>query len=121
MARPAPSVCGSPGVPNKTEIWSWVYVDKDAPDEIKKAFRLAAMRTFSPSGTFEQDDMDNWQGVTDAASSTVSRRIPMNMGMGLGHETYREDLGALTSDYRFSEGNHRSFYGRWAELMSSAE
>ena len=110
-----------PRGPNKTEIWSWVYVDKEAPEEIKKAFRLAAMRTFSPSGTFEQDDMDNWQGVTDAASSTVSRRIPMNMGMGLGHESYREDLGALTSDYRFSEGNHRSFYGRWAELMSSAE
>ena len=30
---------------------------------------------------------------------------------------YREDLGAWTSDYRFSESNHRAFYGYWAKLM----
>ena len=109
-----------PRGPDKTEIWSWVYVDKAAPPEVKKAFRLNAMRVFSPSGTFEQDDMDNWQGVTNAAGGTVSRRYPMNIGMGLGHEGYREDLGAWTSDYRFSESNHRAFYGRWAQLMNAS-
>jgi len=50
--------------PDKTEVWSWLYVDKAAPPEIKEAYRLAGVRGFSPSGTFEQDDMDNWQECT---------------------------------------------------------
>jgi hypothetical protein len=37
-----------------------VFVDKAASPEVKEAFRLAGARGFSPSGTSEQDDMDNW-------------------------------------------------------------
>ena len=77
------------------------------------------MRTFSLQWNLRAGRHGHWQGVTDAARGTIARRIPMNMGMGIGHESYREDLGALASDYRFSEGNHRSFYGHWAELMSA--
>jgi hypothetical protein len=29
------------------------------------------------------------------------------------------DLKAWASDYRFSESNHRQFYGRWAQLMAA--
>jgi 3-phenylpropionate/trans-cinnamate dioxygenase alpha subunit len=50
-----------PRGPDKIEIWSWIYVDTAAPPEVKEAVRLAGVRAFSPSGTFEQDDMDNWQ------------------------------------------------------------
>jgi hypothetical protein len=39
--------------------------------------------------------------------------------MGLGHERFDEGLGALASDYRYSESNHRGFYRRWAELMTN--
>ena len=55
-----------PRGPDQTEIQSWTFVDKAAPQEIKDALRLASIRTFSPSGTFEQDDMDNWQGCSQA-------------------------------------------------------
>jgi len=30
------------------------------------------------------------------------------------------DFGAVASDYRYSESNHRGFYRRWAELMNGA-
>ena len=53
-----------PRGPDKTECWAWVFVDKAAPPEVKKALRLAGARVFGPGGTFEQDDMDNWQGCT---------------------------------------------------------
>jgi phenylpropionate dioxygenase-like ring-hydroxylating dioxygenase large terminal subunit len=108
-----------PRGPEKTEVWSWVYVDKAAPPEVKKAFRLAGMRAFSPSGTFEQDDMDNWQGCTQTGRGVVARRYPLSYEMGLGHERYDEELGALASDYRYSESNHRGFYRRWAQLMAA--
>src|SRR6516162_281771 len=108
-----------PRGPEKTEVWSWIYVDKAAPPDVKKAFRLAGMRAFSPSGTFEQDDMDNWQGCTQTGRGVVARRYPLSYEMGLGRERYDEELGAVASDYRYSESNHRGFYRRWAQLMAN--
>ncbi len=108
-----------PRGPGKTEIWSWVFVDKAAPPEVKRAFRLAGVRGFSPSGTFEQDDMDNWQECTQTCRGVVARRMPVNNQMGLGHERFDPALGAAVSDAAFSESNHRAFYRRWAELMAA--
>jgi phenylpropionate dioxygenase-like ring-hydroxylating dioxygenase large terminal subunit len=106
-----------PRGPDKTEVWSWVYADRAAPAEIKEATRLAGVRGFSPSGTFEQDDMDNWQECTRAGRGVMSRRSVLNTQMGLGHERFDPELGAWSSDFRISESNHRQFYRRWAELM----
>jgi phenylpropionate dioxygenase-like ring-hydroxylating dioxygenase large terminal subunit len=108
-----------PRGPDKTEVWSWVYVDKTAPPEVKEAMRLAGVRGFSPSGTFEQDDMDNWQECTRTCRGVVSRRFALNTQMGMGHERFDEDLKAWASDFRMSESNHRQFYGRWAQLMAA--
>ena len=94
-------------------------MDKSAPPAVREALRVNGLRGFGPSGTFEQDDMDNWQECTHTSRGTVSRRFDLNMQMGLGHERYRPDLGGWASDYRLSENNHRQFYRRWAELMES--
>jgi phenylpropionate dioxygenase-like ring-hydroxylating dioxygenase large terminal subunit len=110
-----------PRGPERTEIWSWVFCDKAAPVAVKNAFRLAGVRGFSPSGTFEQDDMDNWQECTQTCRGMVARRMPINNQMGLGHERFDAALGAWASDYGFSESNHREFYRRWGELMSGAD
>ena len=108
-----------PRGPDKTEVWSWVYVDKAAPPQVKEALRLAGVRGFSPSGTFEQDDMDNWQECTRTCRGVVSRRVALNTQMGLGHERFDEDLKAWASGFRMSESNHRQFYRRWAQLMAA--
>jgi phenylpropionate dioxygenase-like ring-hydroxylating dioxygenase large terminal subunit len=108
-----------PRGPGKTEVWSYVFVDKAATPQVKEAFRLAGVRGFSPSGTFEQDDMDNWQECTQTCRGVVSRRLPVNNQMGLGHERFDPALGGWASDAGFSESNHRQFYGRWAELMKA--
>jgi len=108
-----------PRGPEKTEVWSWVFADKAAPAHVKEAIRLAGVRGFSPSGTFEQDDMDNWQECTRTCRGVVSRRLALNTQMGLGHEHYDPDLAGSVSDFRISESNHRQFYRRWAELMAA--
>jgi 3-phenylpropionate/trans-cinnamate dioxygenase alpha subunit len=108
-----------PRGPDKTEVWAWVFVDKAAPPEVKKALRLAGARVFGPGGTFEQDDMDNWQGCTQTSRGAVARRDFLNYEMGLGRERFDEDFGAWASDYRYSESNHRRFYRRWAQLMAA--
>jgi len=109
-----------PRGPGKTEVWSYVFVDKAGPPIVKEAFRLAGVRGFSPSGTFEQDDMDNWQECTQTCRGGVSRRVPVNNQMGLGHDRFDPALGAWASDSGFSECNHRQFYRRWAELMADS-
>jgi len=108
-----------PRGPDKTEVWAWVFADKAAPPEVKEAIRLAGVRVFGPSGTFEQDDMDNWQGCTQTGRGVVARRYSLSYEMGLGHEHFDEDLRAWASDYRYSESNHRRFYRRWARLMEA--
>ena len=79
-----------PRGPDKTECWAWVFVDKAAPPEVKKALRLAGARVFGPAGTFEQDDLDNWQGCTQTGRGPVARRYPLNYEMGLGREEFDE-------------------------------
>jgi phenylpropionate dioxygenase-like ring-hydroxylating dioxygenase large terminal subunit len=108
-----------PRGPERTEVWSWVFVDKAAPAHVKEALRLSGVRGFGPSGTFEQDDMDNWQECTRTGRGVVARRHPLNMQMGLGHERFNESLKAWASDFRLSESNHRSFYQRWAQVMAA--
>ena len=108
-----------PKGPDKIEIWSWLFADRDAPPEVKDAIRLSGVRTFSPSGTFEVDDMDNWQECTQTAKGTVARRSRLNVAMGVGHEAFNEDLMAWKSDYRFSEMNGRGFYNHWARMMDA--
>ena len=105
---------------DKIEIWSWIFVDKAAPDEVKEATRLAGARGFSPSGTFEQDDMDNWQQCTQTSRGVMARRRQLNYQMGLGREKYDEELGAWASDFTYSDSNHRQFYRRWGQLMSGS-
>jgi hypothetical protein len=108
-----------PQGPDKIEVWSWIYVDKAAPPEVKQAVRRASSLTFSPAGTFEQDDMDNWQSCTQNSRGVVSRRYPINLQLGLGHDRFDPDLKAWASDHGFSENNIRRFYGRWAQLMAA--
>ena len=57
-----------------TDVKDLVNVDKAAPQEVKDALRPASVRSFSPSGTFEQDDKDNWQECTRAGRGVVGRR-----------------------------------------------
>ena len=108
-----------PRGPQQIEVWSCLFADKAAPPEVKEALRLSGIRGFSPSGNFEQDDMDNWQECTRACRGVVSRRLPVSNQMGMGHEKFDEDLMAWASDYRYSEINHRNFYKRWSQFMAA--
>ncbi len=110
-----------PRGPDKTEIWSWIFVDKQAPPAVKEKIRLSSLRSFGPAGTFEQDDIDNWQECTQTARGVVSRKAELNLQMGLGRDRFDESLGAWTTDFSFNESNHRQFYGRWAKLMEATD
>jgi len=110
-----------PRGPERTEIWEWIFVDREAPPSVKETIRLASLRSFGPAGTFEQDDIDNWQECTQTARGAVSRTQVVNLQMGLGQERFDPELGGWTSDFTLSECNQRHFYRSWAKLMSAAQ
>lgn len=100
-----------PRGPDKTEIWSYCVVDKDAPAEVKEAMRLHLTQTFGPAGNLEQDDMNNWIQCTDTARGLIARRYPQNIQAHMGHED-RE--GAIGGGRRL-----RAFYARWDMMMKA--
>lgn len=101
-----------PRGPDKTEIWSYCVVDKDAPAEVKDAMRLHLTQTFGPAGNLEQDDMNNWVQCTSTARGLIARRYPQNIQAHLGHEDKAVPIGG---------GRRlRAFYARW-EMMMKAE
>ncbi|MSQ32522.1 MAG: aromatic ring-hydroxylating dioxygenase subunit alpha [Dehalococcoidia bacterium] len=107
-----------PRGPGKTEAWTYCIVDKQAPQEVKDWVRQRLTLCFSPSGGFEQDDMDNFGQSTASGKYQMGRKYPVNVQMGLGHDTKHEALPGTLSP-NISEGNARAFYGRWAEVMDA--
>jgi phenylpropionate dioxygenase-like ring-hydroxylating dioxygenase large terminal subunit len=105
-----------PKGPGKTEVWSWCIVDKEAPAEVKDALRIYYLRRFSPGGTWEQDDSDNWAQITETSRGLMARQIPANYQMGLRHEREQGDLPGRVGEI-ISDINQRNFYRHWAELL----
>jgi len=106
-----------PRGPEQTEVWSWCIVDKAAPDKVKEDLRLNYLRRFSPAGTWEQDDAENWVQATKSSRGTISRRHPLNYQMGLGREEENKDLPGKAG-FILNEMNQRAFYQHWAHLMA---
>jgi len=105
-----------PRGPHEMEVWTWGLVDAGVPDEVKALMYQSFQRAFGAAGMLEQDDGDHWQSITTAAQGHVGRNEWSHLGMGLGHEFYRDDmpgqLGLL-----ISEANARAFYRRWRDLI----
>ncbi|PTQ50856.1 MAG: aromatic-ring-hydroxylating dioxygenase, alpha subunit [Hydrogenibacillus schlegelii] len=71
--------------PDRMEIWSWLFVEKDAPEEFKELSYRSYVLTFGTSGTLEQDDAENWSSITKVSKGMLARSIPLNYSMGLNH------------------------------------
>lgn len=106
-----------PKGPDKFEVWAWVLVEKAAPPEVKDAIRLHCLRRFSPGGTWEQDDADNWSQATQASRGEAARRVPLNYQMGIGREAPHPELRGRVGPF-FSDTCQRNFYQHWADLLS---
>ena len=80
-----------PKGPNAFEIWSFVFVDKQAPEEVKEATRWVTQMQFGPAGLAEQDDGENWGLISGnlASRGPQIHKLALNYTMGLGHEGSR--------------------------------
>lgn len=109
-----------PKGPDRTEVWQWCAVDRDAPQVIKDIARTGFTRTQSAGGIFGQDDSDNFEQVTEATRGVIAQQCSFNYQMGLGHEgeTWVEGYPGRFGP-RFSEQGQRNFYAHWLDLMNN--
>ncbi|HVX22785.1 MAG TPA: SRPBCC family protein [Acidimicrobiales bacterium] len=106
-----------PKGPGTTVLQTWVLVNRAMPDELKEAYRRGAMLTFSPSGLFEMDDGENWEGVTQTSAGFVTRRQRLHYGLRLHSETDHPELPGNVNRGQINDANQRAFYARWADLL----
>lgn len=59
--------------PEKMEIWSWFFIDKDAPQEYKEESYRGYLGSFGTSGTLEQDDTETWARMVEANRGIMTR------------------------------------------------
>jgi 3-phenylpropionate/trans-cinnamate dioxygenase alpha subunit len=105
-----------PRGPEESEVWSWVLVDRDAPEAVKDYLRAQYSFSFGPAGTFEADDGENWEQVTEGARIRAADPHPFNFEMGLGRETLHPELPGLCGTV-LSEHTQRAMYRHWRDLM----
>jgi 3-phenylpropionate/trans-cinnamate dioxygenase alpha subunit len=105
-----------PRGPGQIEVWAWTCVPKGLSAKEKNAFRINAMRTFSPAGLVEQDDGDNLAEIQTVLRGYIARQNTLNVQMGLGHAGSDPAYPGRTA-HVFAEEAARAFYGRWSELV----
>ncbi|MFC5181349.1 aromatic ring-hydroxylating oxygenase subunit alpha [Actinomadura harenae] len=108
-----------PKGPDAMEVYSWAVVPASAPPAVRRALLLDYQRHFGPSGTWEQDDGEQWHYSAGSGDGFIARGLPLHYRMG--HERVPQasfpDFPGSVDDV-YSEANQRCFYERWSELMA---
>ncbi|MEI9964001.1 MAG: SRPBCC family protein [Caulobacteraceae bacterium] len=121
-APPAPFLnfrIWQPTSPTTTRIWAFLMIDKEASPEYRKASYEAYVRTFGPSGIFEQDDMANWEECTRVNQGKIAQKHSLHHGMGLHMQPDPNFPGpgdAWPSSY--GERAQLAFYAEWRRWMT---
>ncbi len=108
-----------PRGPNKIELYTWVIVNKNAPQDVKDKWRRGAMMTFSPTGVFEMDDGENWEYCTKTSRGKVTRYQDLYVGLGMNTRLTDTDLPGNVFKGQLNEANSRAFYQYWKDLLQS--
>ena len=110
-----------PTGPRTMESWSWVFIDRNAPEDWKALSRQCYERVFGVSGTFEQDDLENWAQITAGTSGPRGGQLWLQYKMGLDLEpTHSWDGPGTCYSARppFFDILERLFFQYWVENVS---
>ncbi|PRD95901.1 aromatic ring-hydroxylating oxygenase subunit alpha [Burkholderia ambifaria] len=106
-----------PRGPGEIEVWAFCLVDSDASPAEKEQLRQATLRTFSPAGTWEQDDGENWVEIQRVLRGHQARRTTMSIQMGKDMNPAEDPVFPGTVEGCYSEEAARRLYGHWLKLM----
>ncbi|AKH42904.2 hypothetical protein FHS61_000677 [Altererythrobacter atlanticus] len=110
-----------PRGPHEIEVWTWTMVEKDMPPELKRTIQKETMRGFATAGTFETDDTDNFQSITDALRGRMAQQGSMDSTLGLQYDTRDEQMPGKIGDFLVSEIGVRGFYSFYKDVMEAGD
>jgi phenylpropionate dioxygenase-like ring-hydroxylating dioxygenase large terminal subunit len=108
--------------PTKTRVWSYLFIDKEASPEYRQASYETYVRTFGPSGIYEQDDLENWEECTRVNMGKVAQRYGLHHGMGAHLDPDKSFPGpgdAWAGSY--GERTQLAFYGEWQRWLTQPQ
>jgi PAH dioxygenase large subunit len=108
--------------PTRTRLWSWLVVEKAASEEFRQSTLSTYVRTFGPSGIFDQDDMENWEECTRANTGPIAKRYTLDHTMGLRRPANESWPGPGTAyPDSYGEMTQTSWYAEWVKRMTAGD
>jgi PAH dioxygenase large subunit len=122
---PTPFLCfrqWQPTGPTSTRVWSWLLVDKEASPEYRKATYEAYVRTFGPSGVFEQDDLENWEECTRVNKGKIAQQYKFHHQMNV-HVPVDPEFPGPGRAWKGSYGERTqiAFYAEWQRWLTQSK
>ncbi len=117
-----------PKGPLRSEVWQYCLVERAAPMAVKQMIAIGESRTQAPAGLFGQDDVENFERITDNTRTPFAQQLPFHYAMAIGHdgkwpgheEWHIEGLPGVVGP-RYTEMPQRNYYAYWARLMGIKE
>ena len=114
-----------PQGPTQTEMWSYIFVDKDAPPAVKAAMGRYHELRWGPNGLIQKDDMENWNIQTTYSKGHMTRtRLRQNNQLAIStpslHGPSTFGLPGMWHPEPTDE-NYRRYFQRWSEVMEAKD
>jgi len=103
------------------QVW-FLLQPKNSDPDWRRLSSLAYLRTNGPSGLFEQDDTENFVGISEAAAGDIARDVPITYLGGRHHTPTPAEVGwpGNVVDGDRTEKTLRAFHREWARFMDEA-
>jgi len=93
----------------KASLRAFLAARSGQPPDLRRSRDLSPGARANLRGTYEQDDMDNWEQCTKTCHGVVTARYCLNTQMGLGHEGFNKYLEAFASELSFERAQSPPF------------
>jgi phenylpropionate dioxygenase-like ring-hydroxylating dioxygenase large terminal subunit len=112
-----------PQGPAESEMWSYIFVDKAMPAEVKEAVVRFYERRWGPNGMIQKDDMENWYVQTRYSKGYMTRwALHQNNQLGMSNPSlHGPSTFGLPGMFhpQPTDENYRRFFERYAQYMDS--
>ncbi|QPN31023.1 aromatic ring-hydroxylating dioxygenase subunit alpha [Diaphorobacter sp. JS3051] len=106
---------------NTTEVWTYAFVEKDMPEDLKRRLADAVQRSIGPAGFWESDDNENMETLSQNAKKYQSNNIDQIASLGFGKDVYGDECyPGVVGKSAMSETSYRGFYRAYQAHISSS-
>ncbi|WP_448505763.1 aromatic ring-hydroxylating oxygenase subunit alpha [Immundisolibacter sp.] len=106
---------------DRTQVWNWFLVEKEASESWQRKAALAGLRAFSVGGTFDQDDAETWDAMGRALAARTVDGQRISFEAVLAHRERPDPTWpgpGETFDTGYAEGSEFDVLCEWQKYMS---